>query len=74
MALPRFHLPPTAWQPDALALEGPMDEQVPTLAAMLAGIPDPRGARGRRSPWSALLLEIVAGLLSGAQSHGAVGA
>ena len=49
-----------------------MDEQVPTLAAMLAGIPDPRGARGRRHPWSALLLEIVAGLLSGAQSQRAV--
>ena len=46
-----------------------MDEQVPTLASMLAEIPDPRRARGRRHPWSALLLVIVAGLVSGANSQ-----
>ena len=39
-----------------------MDEQVP----------DPRAARGRRHPWSALLLVIVAGLLSGANSQRAL--
>jgi hypothetical protein len=49
-----------------------MDEQVPTLAAVLAEIPDPRRARGRRHPWSALLLEIVAGLLSDANSQRAL--
>ena len=46
-----------------------MDEQVPPLASMLAQVPDPRAARGRRHPWSALLLVIVAGLLSGANSQ-----
>ena len=46
-----------------------MDEQVPTLASMLAEIPDPRRARGRRHPWSALLLVSVAGLVSGANSQ-----
>jgi hypothetical protein len=49
-----------------------MDEQVPTLAAMLAQIPDPRAARGRRHPWAALLLLIVVGLLSGANSQRAL--
>ena len=42
-----------------------MDEQIPALAAVLAQIPDPRGHRGRRHPWSALLVLIVVGLLSG---------
>jgi predicted transposase YbfD/YdcC len=46
-----------------------MDEQVPTLASVLAQVPDPRAARGCRHPWSALLLVIVAGLLSGANSQ-----
>jgi predicted transposase YbfD/YdcC len=46
-----------------------MDEQLPPLASMLAEIPDPRRARGRRHPWSALLLVIVAGLVSGANSQ-----
>ena len=46
-----------------------MDEPVPTLASMLARVPDPRAVRGRRHPWSALLLVIVAGLLSGANSQ-----
>jgi hypothetical protein len=29
-----------------------MDEQVPTLASVLAQVPDPRAARGCRHPWS----------------------
>lgn len=49
-----------------------MDEQVPTLVSMLAGVPDPRKRRGRRHPWSALLLVIVAGLLSGANGQRAL--
>jgi hypothetical protein len=49
-----------------------MDEQVPTLASMLAQVPDPRAARGRRHPWSALLLVMVAGLRSGATSQRAL--
>jgi predicted transposase YbfD/YdcC len=41
------------------------------LAAVLAEIPDPRAARGRRHPWVALLLMVALGLLSGANSqHG----
>jgi predicted transposase YbfD/YdcC len=46
-----------------------MDEQVPTLGSMLARVSDPRAARGRRHPWSALLLVMVAGVLSGANSQ-----
>jgi predicted transposase YbfD/YdcC len=46
-----------------------MDERVPTLASMLARVPDPRAARGCRHPWSALLVVMVAGLLSGANSQ-----
>jgi len=46
-----------------------MDEQVPTLAAMLTQMPDPRAARGRRHPWPALLLVIVAGSVSSANSQ-----
>ena len=49
-----------------------MDGQVPTLAAVLARVPDPRAARGRRHPWPALLLVIVADLLSGAKSQRAL--
>jgi predicted transposase YbfD/YdcC len=49
-----------------------MDEQVPTLASVLAQIPDPRAARGRRHPWAALLLLIVAGLVSGANGQRAL--
>ena len=49
-----------------------MNEQVPTLASVLAQVPDPRAARGQRHPWSALLLVIVAGLVSGANSQRAL--
>jgi predicted transposase YbfD/YdcC len=49
-----------------------MDEQVTTLVSMLAAVPDPRGVRGRRHPWSALLLLVVAGLASGANGQRAL--
>ena len=49
-----------------------MDEQLPALASVLAQVPDPRAARGRRHPWTALLLLIVVGLLSGANSQRAL--
>jgi predicted transposase YbfD/YdcC len=46
-----------------------MDEEVPTLMSTRSGVPDPGKRRGRRHPWSALLLVMVAGLLSGANSR-----
>jgi predicted transposase YbfD/YdcC len=47
-----------------------MDTQpVPTLAAVLAQVPDPRRARGRRHPWPALLLLLVVALLCGANTQ-----
>lgn len=46
-----------------------MNEQVPTLASVLAQVPDPRAARGRRHPWPAVLLVIVVGLVRGANSQ-----
>jgi hypothetical protein len=49
-----------------------MDATVPALREMLAQVPDPRKARGQRHPWSALLLLLVVGLLSGANSQRAV--
>jgi predicted transposase YbfD/YdcC len=49
-----------------------MNTTVPSLRAMLAQVPDPRKARGQRHPWSALLLLLVGGLLSGANSQRAV--
>ena len=49
-----------------------MSERVPPLSAILAQIPDPRHARGRRYPWLSLLLLIVVGLLSGANSQRAL--
>lgn len=47
----------------------PVVPSVPSLARVLAQIPDPRHARGRRHPWSALLLLIVVGLLAGANTQ-----
>lgn len=49
-----------------------MDATVPALRQMLAQVPDPRKARGQRHPWPALLLLVVVGLLSGANSQRAV--
>jgi predicted transposase YbfD/YdcC len=42
---------------------------VPSLAAVLAQVPDPRGARGRRHPWPALLFLVVVALLCGANTQ-----
>jgi hypothetical protein len=41
---------------------------VPTPAAVLARVPDPRGARGRRRPRPAPLLLLVAAVLGGADA------
>lgn len=49
-----------------------MDEHIPSLASVLARVPDPRHARGRRHPWSALLLLVVVALLCGANTQHAV--
>jgi predicted transposase YbfD/YdcC len=49
-----------------------MKTAIPALGSMLAQVPDPRKARGQRHPWSALLLLLVGGLLSGANSQRAV--
>jgi predicted transposase YbfD/YdcC len=49
-----------------------MDEPVPSLRAVLAQVPDPRATRGRRHPWTALLLLLVAARLSGATTQQAM--
>ena len=49
-----------------------MDEQLPSLATILAQVPDPRSRHGRRHAWSALLLWVVSGLLSGANTQRAI--
>ncbi len=49
-----------------------MDPTVPSLVAALRQVPDPRHARGRRYPWTALLLLIVAALLSAANTQRAI--
>lgn len=49
-----------------------MTTAIPALRPMLAQVPDPRKARGRRHPWTALLLLLIGGLLSGANSQRAV--
>lgn len=49
-----------------------MHATVPSLPSMLAQGPDPRQARGQRHPWTALLLLLVVGLLSGANRQRAV--
>lgn len=45
-----------------------MPTTVPSLAAALASVPDPRQARGQRHPWRALLWLIVVALLCGAHT------
>jgi predicted transposase YbfD/YdcC len=49
-----------------------MVQPIPSLLAVLAQVPDPRAARGCRHPWSALLLLLVVGLLSGLNSQRAI--
>jgi len=49
-----------------------MVERIPSLATIVAQIPDPRARRGQRYPWAALLLLVIAGLLSGANSQQAL--
>jgi hypothetical protein len=49
-----------------------MKTTIPALRTMLAQVPDPRKARGQRHPWSVLLLLLLGGLLSGANSQRAV--
>lgn len=50
-----------------------MDQpQYSTLAEALAGVPDPRKARGKRYPWHLLLLLLAAGLASGQQTARAI--
>ncbi len=49
-----------------------MVERIPSLATIVAQIPDPRARRGRRHPWTALLLLVLVGLLSGANSQQAL--
>jgi hypothetical protein len=39
---------------------------------MLAQLPDPRAARGRRHPWTGLLLLVTLGLLAGANTQRAL--
>jgi predicted transposase YbfD/YdcC len=49
-----------------------MAQPIPSLLSVLAQVPDPRAARGCRHPWSALLLLLVVGLLSGLNSQRAI--
>jgi predicted transposase YbfD/YdcC len=49
-----------------------MTTSVPTLASVLIQVPDPRAERGRRHPWTALLLLIVVALLCGANTQRAL--
>ncbi len=49
-----------------------MEATIPSLRSILAQVPDPRKARGQQHPWPALLLLVVVGLLSGANSQRAL--
>jgi hypothetical protein len=49
-----------------------MSKSIPSLAATLASLPDPRAARGRRHPWTGLLLLVALGLLAGANTQRAL--
>ena len=46
--------------------------EVPSLVSVLGQLPDPRQRRGRRYPWTALLLLTLVALLSGANSQRAM--
>lgn len=48
------------------------DGEPPHLLAYLAGVPDPRAARGRRHPLVAILALAAAGVLAGARSIAAI--
>ena len=49
-----------------------MVNSISSMADMLAQVPDPRAARGRRHPWVALLLLVAIGLLTGANTQRAL--
>jgi predicted transposase YbfD/YdcC len=49
-----------------------VSESIPSLADSVAQLPDPRAARGRRYPWSALGLLVAVGLLAGRNSQRAL--
>ena len=49
-----------------------MAQSIPSLAAVVAALPDPRAARGRRHPWRSLLLLVTLGLLRGSDSQRAL--
>jgi hypothetical protein len=46
-----------------------MVDRIPSLATIVAQVPDPRARRGLWHPWTALLLLVIVGLLSGANSR-----
>jgi hypothetical protein len=48
------------------------DSDAPRLLAVLAGVPDPRSARGRRHPLACILALAAAAVLAGAQSIAAI--
>lgn len=49
-----------------------MSYSSPSVAATLAQLPDPRSPKGRRYPWTGLLLLVTLGLLSGANTQRAL--
>jgi predicted transposase YbfD/YdcC len=49
-----------------------VSQSSPSLADTVAQLPDPRHARGRRHPWSALVLLVAVGLLAGRNSQRAL--
>jgi hypothetical protein len=46
-----------------------MDPTIPSLLAVLGQVPDPPQSRGRRHPCAAVLLLVVAAVLSGATTQ-----
>lgn len=46
-----------------------MEATIPSLVTALAQVSDPRQARGRRHPWTTVLLPVVVALLSGANTQ-----